>query len=109
MTNRKRMGLRELAAWVLVGALLVVVAAQTARAITSDRQNGRVVYDCATALQACNERCRNAGDVVLDFGNRIFECELSICRKNGWSPPSDWDAALEMYDATNAPEEQSNE
>lgn len=70
---------REALAWFLVVALAVTfgiqaytLETQTRRAKEADQECGKVVYDCATELHACQAEC------------------IGTCYKEGWTPPSDF-------------------
>lgn len=95
------MRFREYMAWVIVVFLAVGIGVQSCAVRKSDLENGRLLYECALQLDDLGTLRTHAADTIRDFGNRIVECEIRICRVNGWTPPEDWDETLEMYDAAN--------
>lgn len=50
---------------------------------------GSSLLDCADDLMECKGHCTREAAAAFERGNQIFECEESICRINGWTPPED--------------------
>ena len=48
------------------------------------------LYECGNKLVACEGRCKQEALEDMKRGNLGWKCGEDICRKQGWTPPSDW-------------------
>ena len=87
------------AVFLLLGVLLgsVIAAVWTRAEVSGEKQEClQHLVSCADDLEENEARVAEGVKAIRAYGDRVVECEQSICEANGWFPPMDqWHAGDE--------------
>lgn len=81
---------REFVAWslfVLASLLFAWEAYDYAQLMDVANEGVDLLADALEENEQMREICDAESAAAMERGNKLFECEMSICEANGWMPP----------------------
>lgn len=55
---------------------------------------GELLFECASALEEKSKLCTETAKAAFERGNLLFQCEQTVCKASGWTPPPTYEEDL---------------